>query len=220
MSDKGEDTRFGGCLAGVLIDVETDQVTISAACGKGLARIKRPALIDGTKEDRIVLPPGASGYLRCLEQEEVSLGKTDRILLSLNGNPRVSLRLLNDQFPNLNELIVPGETKVRVQLEQLALALQRAVAVREPLGGASLEVTDKLLLETEGLHGTASRDLLEAEIEGPNTSVRVDAHKLLTGLKNIKDQDKVEIVLSDYASPVLVNTNQDFMFMILPIVMQ
>ena len=145
-----EDARY--YLAGALLVVEKDALSMVATDGHRLAFARHPVSLRGGEAQRVLVPRKALLELgRLLEAEEnVSFQQVDNHLVFVAGARTLASKMIEGQFPAFEKVIdIKGDKRVEIERERLALGLrrvsllssERSRAVRLALASGKLELS-------------------------------------------------------------------------------
>lgn len=184
----------GAVLMGTLLEVEANAITLIATDGYRLAK-HRTTLDEGISgQERYIVPS------RALAEAARNLGGTEEIGVSAlgaasnqlqltTGNVAITVRLVDGQYPNYQQVIpAKFDRVVRVNTANLIGGLRRA----ELVAGDRASMV-KLAIANQTLVVTASSDIsgnayeeIEIEQEGDDLTIAFNARYLIDILNHVK----------------------------------
>ncbi len=194
-----EDARY--YLAGALLLLEADAVTMVATDGHRLAYARRKAAVALAEPQRVLVPRKAIHELaRLLEGEnEVAFQQTDNHLVFSVGGRTLSSKTIEGQFPAFEKVItIAGGKVAALDREQLTAAIRRVSllsaernrAVKLALGAGRLEVSASSPDLGE------ARESLPADYPGDAVDIGFNAQYLLDFLA-VAGTERVLLELKD-----------------------
>ena len=194
-----EDARY--YLAGALLLLEPDGVTMVATDGHRLAYARRKTALANTDAQRVLVPRKAIHELeRLLEGEnEVVFQQTDNHLVFTVGGRTLSSKTIEGQFPAFEKVItIAGGKVAELDREKLTTAIRRVSllsaernrAVKLAVGAAKLEVSASSPDLGE------ARESLPADYQGDAVEIGFNAQYLLDFLA-VAGSERVQLELKD-----------------------
>jgi len=217
-----EDARY--YLAGALMQLDKDGVSMVATDGHRLAYAQRKAALKGADGSRVLVPRKAIQELaKLLEGEEsVSFQAVDNHLVFTVGARQLASKTIEGQFPAFEKVIAAaGDKTVSVGREALQMAIrrvsllssERSRAVKLGLAAGRIE----LLASSPDL-GEA-RESLAVEYSGDAVEIGFNAQYLLDFLAAAQ-AEAVEVVLKDSESQGLLRPvgdgELDYRYVVMP----
>ena len=217
-----EDARY--YLAGALMQLDKDGVSMVATDGHRLAYAHRKTALKGADGSRVLVPRKAIQELaKLLEGEEnVSFQAVDNHLVFTVGARQLASKTIEGQFPAFEKVIAAaGDKTVSVGREALQMAIrrvsllssERSRAVKLGLAAGRIE----LLASSPDL-GEA-RESLAVEYRGDAVEIGFNAQYLLDFLAAAQ-AESVEVVLKDSESQGLLRPvgdgELDYRYVVMP----
>ncbi|MCX5706617.1 MAG: DNA polymerase III subunit beta [Candidatus Omnitrophica bacterium] len=206
-------------LNGILFKIHKGNLLLVATDGKRLAVAEQNINYVSDKEISMIVPIKTIHELnRNLKEEgelSVILG-ANQVLFDL-GNVVMISRLIEGEFPDYKQVIpVVSENKMRVEREQLLLAVKRAALLSTPdYQAVKLELfKNKLVVSKSTPDVGESREELEVVYQGKELAIGFNPGYLIDVLKNLQD-DNVELELTDGEKPGVIRIS-GYVYIVLP----
>lgn len=220
-----DDTR--PILTGVLWLLEEKQLTLAATDGYRLGvDILKKITSEGLQPlEKFVLPVRALMELSKvlepgMEKVNVEFDKEKQQVIFLTDDVEMSSRLIAGEFPPYQQ-VLPTTKKITVTLAQddLSEAVKRAsLFARDSANVVKLEIGEnELAVIAQSDQMGSSRSTMEAEVEGENLTVALNAKYLLDCLGVLKT-DKVVMETDGALKPMVFRLPEtDFVHVIMPV---
>ncbi|MDR1519672.1 MAG: DNA polymerase III subunit beta [Planctomycetota bacterium] len=211
------DTRY--TLNGIYMNIDGDAAEFVASDTNRLSYLKKAVRNpDHAKSGGILITKGMTTLARlAADSDALQIKFTENAMLAKTANAEIVIHLVEGIFPRYAEVIPPkSETSFTVGREELLLSLQSAgIMSPEEVKGVLFSLSPgRLDLSTSSDHGEADIGL-DAELSGPEISIKFNYLFLIDVLKNLSD-DKVVIQYTDGDKPVRIDSG-DFMYVLMPI---
>lgn len=195
-------------LMGVCFDITGDQLTALATDRHRLAR--RVIEVEGAEESKFVVPVRALDTVARMKPDQIGFEVTENEIFLDAGDYQVIASLHDGNFPDTSRIIPQqAETKVFANAEQLLAALELAEKVADGKTRiVKLDISDGELLVTAKDNSSAMEEVLQAEVNGDEIAVSVNARYLIDALKTI-DTERVEIWLTGTMNPMILKAEGD-----------
>lgn len=202
---KNENTPI---LMGVCMEVADGQMTATATDRHRLAR--RVIEVEGAEESKFVVPVRALDTVARMKPDQIGFEVTENEIFLDAGDYQVIASLHDGNFPDTSRIIPQqAETKVFANAEQLLAALELAEKVADSKTRiVKLDISDGELLVTAKDNSSAMEEVLQAEVNGDEIAVSVNARYLIDALKTI-DTERVEIWLTGTMNPMILKAEGD-----------
>lgn len=211
-------------LGGVLLSVRPGGLRFVGTDGHRLALVDQP-LPGAPGEARAVILPrkGLAELRKLLEGGEgaarVLIGSS--VVRIEKGEVELAMRLVDGEFPNY-EQVIPQSSKheLKVAKDELLSALRRvSVVASDRARGVKLQASPGQLVVAANSpdFGEASEEI-EVEFDGEELAVGFNSRYLMDVLGVLGDTPKVEIGLSDDASPGVIRGMDDesYRYVVMP----
>jgi len=211
-------------LGGVLLSVKPGTLRFVGTDGHRLALIEQPLPGTPTEPRAVILPRKGLSELRKMLEGET--GAT-RLIVGSNvvrveqGEVELAMRLVEGEFPNY-EQVIPQSSKytIAVDKSELLSALRRvSVVASDRARGVKLQVSPGQLLVAANSpdFGEASEEI-EISFTGEELAVGFNSRYLMDVLGVLGDAQKVEIGLTDDASPGVIRGEDDegYRYVVMP----
>jgi DNA polymerase-3 subunit beta len=217
-----EDARY--YLAGALLLLEPEGVSMVATDGHRLSYARRKATLMLSEPQRVLVPRKAIHELaRLLEEEEVALyQQVDNHLVFTVGGRMLASKMIEGQFPAFEKVIgLSGDKVVALDRERLGTAIrrvsllssERSRAVRLSLG------TGKLDLAASSPELGEAKESLSAEYKGDPVEIGFNAQYLLDFL-GVAGTSAVSLELKDADSQGMLRPadagETDYRYVVMP----
>lgn len=220
-----EDARY--YLAGALLVLDKDAVSMVATDGHRLAWVQRKGSVRVTEPLRVLVPRKAITELaRLIEElgpdENVGFQQTDGHLVFTAGGRTLASKKVEAQFPAFEKVItVTGDKRVSLSREALLAAIKRVSLLSSERGRAV-----RVGLEPGRLEVSASspelgeaRESIEVEFEGEGTHIGFNAQYLADFLQAV-GTERVVLELKDPESQGLLRPEgdeaSDYRYVVMP----
>jgi DNA polymerase-3 subunit beta len=212
-------------LGGVLLSASADTLRFVGTDGHRLALIDQP-LAGGPKETNVaaILPRKGLVELRKLldgASGAVNLTVGSSVVRADHGDVELVMRLIDGEFPNY-EQVIPKASKhtIPVDKSELLSALRRvSVVASDRARGVKLSVSSGQLVVAANSpdFGEASEEI-EVAYGGEDLAVGFNSRYLMDVLTVLPDESKVEIGLTDDASPGVIRCEDDdsYRYVVMP----
>jgi DNA polymerase-3 subunit beta len=217
-----EDARY--YLAGALLLLEPESVSMVATDGHRLSYARRKATLKLSEPQRVLVPRKAIHELaRLLEEEETALfQQVDNHLVFTVGGRMLASKMIEGQFPAFEKVIaLTGDKVVALDRERLGTAIrrvsllssERSRAVRLSLG------TGKLDLAASSPELGEAKESLSAEYKGDPVEIGFNAQYLLDFL-GVAGTSAVSLELKDADSQGMLRPSDagetDYRYVVMP----
>lgn len=217
-----EDARY--YLAGALLLLEPEGVSMVATDGHRLSYARRKATLKLSEPQRVLVPRKAIHELaRLLEEEETALyQQVDNHLVFTVGGRMLASKMIEGQFPAFEKVIaLTGDKVVALDRERLGTAIrrvsllssERSRAVRLSLG------TGKLDLAASSPELGEAKESLSAEYKGDPVDIGFNAQYLLDFL-GVAGTSAVSLELKDADSQGMLRPadagETDYRYVVMP----
>lgn len=218
----GEDARY--YLAGALLVLEKDGMTMVATDGHRLSYARRRFELGTKSTQRVLVPRKAINELSRLVEDggDAAFAQVENHLVFRVGHRTLACKTIEGQFPAYEKVIdAGGDKKVALEREAFSMALrrvsllssERSRAVRVALGDGKVA----LLASSPDL-GEA-REEIEAAYDGEALEIGFNAQYLLDFL-GAANAEKVLLQLSDQESSGLLRpegeAETDYRYIVMP----
>ena len=219
----GEDARY--YLAGALLVLNKDGITMVATDGHRLAYAHRSVALSNVKgSQRVLVPRKAINELSRLVEGGADAGyaQVENHLVFNVGHRTLACKTIEGQFPAYEKVIdAGGDKKLLLARDAFSMALrrvsllssERSRAVRIALG------TDEVALLASSPELGEAREVLEAEHKGEPLEIGFNAQYLLEFLA-AADSEQVVLQLSDQESSGLLRphgeSETDYRYIVMP----
>lgn len=196
-------------LAAVLVDFQPDGLTLAAADGFRLARVRLPAV--GSEARQLLVPARAVAefgrLLADTDRARLALTPDGRGLHLIAGRTRLFTRLLEGRFPDI-EPVIPGEWRTRVTVATAAFRQAvRLTGLFGASGDARPVVLDaapgRLRLHARGDDSGEAESELPASMEGASQAVTLNT-RLMVDILDAATDPQLEIAWTSADAPVVV----------------
>jgi DNA polymerase-3 subunit beta len=206
-------------LNGILFKILHNNLTLVATDGKRLAVIERKRKQDTAKDISIIVPIKTIQELnRNLKDEgELSLILGDNQALFDLGEVVIVSRLIEGEFPDYQQVVPPpSENKIKIERQQLLLAIKRAALLSTPdYQAVKLEVfKNKLVVSKSTPDVGESQEEVTIEYQGKEMAIGFNPNYLIDVLKNLTGE-RVEFEVTDSEKPGAIRTN-GYIYIVLP----
>ncbi len=208
-------------LTGILLSVRDSQLTLVATDGKRLAmQEKSPEEVAGGDGDAIIPLKAASEARRLMEGDElmyIRLG--DKQCTFEASNFILTTKLIEGTYPNYRQ-VVPASFTRSVEVPA-SIFLGKIETVSLVLSDSSSYIilrfeNNRLKLQASSAEVGEGSDSVEVEFEGEPFEVSFNPAFLADPLRNC-DAEKVRMKFNDSMSPVAIEGNEGFLYVIMPI---
>ncbi len=217
-----DETRVS--LNGILVEgTEDGSLRIVATDGHRLAMITRP--IEGASNGPgAIIPRKAVGEMRKIlesEENDLELVVGDGVAYVTRGPVEMSMRLIEGEFPDYNQVVPKKSPKVvKLDAGSLLAALRRvSIVSSERTKGVKLDVT-KGTLELSSINPDVGEGSEEIEVDYSGGAVHVgfNARYLIDLLSVVSSETQIEIGLNDEVSPGVVRLDgeSDYCYIVMP----
>jgi len=206
-------------LTGILFIIQKNNITLVATDGKRLAVVSKKPQEDINKDIRIIVPIKTIQELNRNLQEEgdvVMVLGDNQVMFDL-GQTAIISRLIEGEFPDYRQVIPPpSNTKMKVNREELLLAVKRAALLATPdYQAVKMEIfKNKLVVSKSTPDIGESREELTIEYDGRELVIGFNPAYLIDVLKNLGEEE-IEIELTDSEKPGVIRTN-GYIYIVLP----
>ena len=213
-----DETRY--VLNGLFMGVSGGKMIIVATDGKRLALIEKTLDLPDKIALEIVIPSKAITELSRILGDEgnltVSIAKN---MISFDlGSSLLTSRLIEGKFPSYRQ-VIPEKTAERVMMnrEELLQAVRRvAQLTSERSNSIKLSFAKgNLLITANSPEIGEAREEMAIGYEGKDVQIAFNPNYLSDVLKNLEDQN-IFFEITDSASPGIVKTDYDFVYVIMP----
>lgn len=207
-------------LNGILFVIKPGYIRLVATDGRHLALVENKVELPKTMEKRFIVPTKAVNELDKLlsEDGEVKIYITDNQILFDAGSAKLVSRLIEEEFPDY-EQVIPKEIKekVVVEKEKFLAAVKRAALFTKPDSMAvRIDLAkDKITVSKSAPDLGEARIETEADYKGKELAVGFKPEYLISMLRNIK-QDSVSFELVDPEKPGVVRVGSEYIYVVMP----
>ncbi len=213
-----DETRY--VLNGLYLGVSGGKIVVVATDGKRLAFIEKG--IDGAEDlaFEVVVPSKAVGEIsRILKDEGKLTVSVSRNMISFDSDDSSLVsRLIDGKYPSYKQ-VIPERTSERVMLgrEEFLQAVRRvAQLTSERANSIKLSFSKgKLVITANSPEIGEAREEVAVVYEGKDVQIAFNPSYMTDVLKNLEDQS-IFFEMTDSASPALVKTDYDFVYVIMP----
>lgn len=212
-----DETRY--ILNGVLLEIGLQKISLIATDGRRLAFIQKKHETKPQKERKVIVPLKTINELNkalkdgelkiCFGENQITFDLTDTTIIS---------RLIEGEYPRY-EQVIPKEKKEKliVDKETLLAATKRAgLLTSQDSQAIKLDVFKNRLVVSKNTPDIGEvREELKTKYEGGDLTIGFNPTYLIDALKNIDTQEiKFELTAPD--KPGVIRTQDDFIYVILP----
>jgi len=206
-------------LSGILFKINKGNLILVATDGKRLAIMEKKLGQNIDADMYIIVPVKTIHELnRNLKDEgELSLILGNNQVLFDLGNVSIISRLIEGEFPDYRQVVPPvSENKIKVDREQLLLAVRRAALLSTPdYQALKLEVfKNKLVVSKSTPDVGESREEVGVEYQGKEMVIGFNPGYLIDVLKNLREE-RIELELTDGEKPGVIRSN-GYVYIVLP----
>ncbi len=208
-------------LQGILFSITENQITAVATDGKRLAMMERPLDESPTGEngDIIVTLKAANELKRLITGEdhvEMEIGEK-QILFRVSGTTIVS-KLIEGTYPNYRQ-VIPASFKntINLAVAPFIYAIEVLSITLSDASSPNIKLTfenNKLLFEGNSSIGEGSDDM-DIIYEGEKIPVSFNPNFLLSPFKHLSTET-VMLKINDDVSPIAIESNDGFLYVIMP----
>lgn len=211
-------------LGGVLMAAGPDSLRLVGTDGHRLALFDQPLAGGPAEPKSVILPRKGLVELRKLldgAEGDVRLTIGSNVVRADHGDVELVMRLIDGEFPNYDQ-VIPKQSKhlIAVDKAEILSALRRvSVVASDRARGVKFQVTQGQLQVAANSpdFGEASEEI-EIEYSGEDLLVGFNSRYLLDVLAVLPEGQKVEIGLSDEASPGVIRGSEDenYRYVVMP----
>jgi len=208
-------------LTGILISMRNNMITLVATDGKRLAmQDKMPEQLTGGDNDVVIPLKAALEMRRLLEGDTVMTVKVgEKQCVFAAGNFELSTKIIEGNYPNYRQVI--PQSFIRSITVPSALLLSKIETVSLVLSDSSsfiiLDIdNNKLTLKASSSEVGEGSDIVEVKYEGEPLQISFNPAFLADPLKNCQ-ADNVVLKMNDPLNPVVIEGNEGFLYVIMPI---
>ncbi len=212
-------------LNGVFIEQgEGDNVRMIATDGHRLAFIERKIGSIGL-EKGVNLPRKGLVELKKLleegEEEEVSIGFKENMVLVVKGNIELFMRLVDGDFPDYDKVIPRGNPHiVRIKQDSFLQALRRvSILSSERYKGIKVEVKEgQMLISANNPDLGEAVEEITIDYHGKELTIGFNARYIIDVLGVLTGGGDIDIELKDELSPSLIKKQGDegYLYILMP----
>ena len=213
-----DETRY--TLNGALVIFKNKKARFVATDGKRLACAEKE--IQGGKDISFEVIIPTKTILEVAKTIADSQGKMkvvlaqNQIIFQIDETTLIS-RLIEGKFPNY-EQVIPKETKTKTEVDrQEFLACMKRVLVFTSQENQAVKIDfigDKLLISSRSPSGEAKEEL-PAKIIGEDLTIGFNPTYIIDVLKNL-DEDKISLAMTDPDKPGLIQSGEDYLYVVMP----
>ena len=213
-----DETRY--ILNGILFDIKDSKIKLVATDGRRLALIEKELDIPKQFHKKIIVPTKAIQELnRVLTDEgEMKMFFTQNQISFEAGKVVIISRLIEGEFPQY-EQVIPKERKDKIKLDRTAfLAAARRANILTSQDSQAIKIDlfkNRMIVSKNTPDIGEAREELEVEYKGDDISIGFNPGYLIDVLKNL-DLDKVRLELTDPTKPGVIRTQDNFIYVVLP----
>lgn len=213
-------------LTGVLCEFEGDTLTLAAADGFRLARVR--ATLPNPVEERVeaLVPAKSVSKLIRLrpDDDDVKISTAGGTVIFELPDTTLTSQIIQLQFPDYTQIIPQKvETTATFERKQMIERCQAArIFAREAAGALRLNLAQGLpigsiTITAKSEEAGNSSGIVDATIEGEDIEIAVNVAYLLDALK-VLDDEKIELRLTQPNSPLLLKpeSHDDTVFVVMP----
>ncbi len=214
-----DDTRK--VLHGILCSVKENTVTAVATDGKRLALVEKvPEEFSGDEGDTIIPLKAANEVKRILENKDgiVNLEFGEKQASFRTDKVCLTTKLIEGNYPNYRQVIPVGFTKTVDVHSAVLLAKLELVSLALADDGSYIIITfneGKLNLQASSVNIGEGSDYLDIDYDYSKIDISFNPNFLADPLKHC-DNDKIKIKLNDGFSPVALEADDGFLYVIMP----
>jgi len=226
-----EDSRYS--LNGIYLLIDKEKIRLVATDGKRLALEEEKSGSPLSEKMEVIIPLKACNEMRrMLTDEDTKLIVGEKQLKISQGDTSLTTRLIEDDFPNYEEVIPKGfQSKAEVGREPFQQAVRRAAILTKeeggPVrlfylpagspGGEKKEGSSKLMITTKVPEVGESAEEVPIKYEGMETEIAFNPEYLLDILQAIESKE-VFIGLNESEEPAVIKPTDkgSYMNVIMP----
>jgi DNA polymerase-3 subunit beta len=212
-------------LTGVLLASTDAGLRLVATDSYRLAKRDLPGVSMLPAGERVlVAAKGLREVQRLLDTGELTVVLGERDALFRSGNVEVTTRLIEDKFPNYEQLIPSNyPNRLTVNRSSLAAAVERVRLVGQGQGRDSAPI--RMAMSADGLELSATaqdrgqaNEGVDAKFEGTELTIAFNSQYLLEGIE-AADSDEVVLETLDPLKPATMRIpgNEDFLYLLMPV---
>ena len=219
-----ESTRYA--LGGVLLELESEALTMVATDSRRLAVVRNSCRTEGTAElanDRPVVPSKALSLAeRSISDDEaevfVAVHANDVVIKT--GNSTISSRLVDGRFPNYRQ-VIPAESRLTIALvvEPFYSAVRKAQLVTDnDSRGVDFCFTSGLLtLNSQSADIGQSKVELPIGYDGDDLIITFDPRFVAEFLRVLEPETSIRLELIDDESAAVFRVDESYTYVIMPL---
>lgn len=209
-------------LNGVLMAFKDGKLTLVATDGRRLALVEQEVEFPPEAEAEMILPNKAVNELMRILRDHGELriaAVNKQVIFDLDGNTRMSSKLVDGVYPNYRQVIPAGLNQhVAIDREAFLTALKRVSLVNTEKSNATkmtFEDNHLTIISATPDVGEARETLPVKFTEEPITII-FNTEYVMDPLRNL-ESDEVIIEMNDGNSPALMKCHIPFLYVLMPL---
>ena len=219
-----ESTRYA--LGGVLLELESDALTMAATDSRRLAVVRSSCRTEGAAElenDRPVVPSKALSLAeRSIgdDEFEVFLAVHANDVVIKTGNSTISSRLVDGRFPNYRQ-VIPTEPRQTIELVVgpfYSVVRQAQLVTDNDSRGVDFHFTSGLLtLNSQSAEIGQSKVELPIGYDGDELTITFDPRFVAEFLRVLELEKSIRLELIDDESAAVFRVDESYTYVIMPL---
>ncbi len=219
-----ESTRYA--LGGVLLELQSESVTLAATDSRRLAVVKAVCRAQGIEEpqnERPVIPSKAMSLIeRSLSEDDedvfIAVGNNDAVIKS--GNSTIYARLVGGLFPKYTD-VIPQQTTVSIELVVgpfYSVIRQAQIVTNDESRGVDFCFTNgQLALNSQAADIGQSRIELPIAYEGADLIITFDPRYIAEFLRVLEPEQQIRLDLINGESAAVFHVNDYYTYVVMPL---
>jgi DNA polymerase-3 subunit beta len=219
-----ESTRYA--LGGILLEFQTDQLTLAATDSRRLAVCKSGCSLHGSIQDDVVQPVVPAKAMSLIErsiqddEQDVHLAVHQHHVLVRSGLTTIYARLVEGRFPRYQD-VIPQHAGIRIESVAgplLSAVRQAMIVTNEESRGVDFKFGGgTLTLTSVGQDVGSSRIEIPISYDGPETVVTFDPKYIQEFLRAIDQAGPVALELVDGNSAAVFRADEGYTYVVMPL---